>query len=245
MKKLLLALLIMALCESSAFSRPFTEDKAKEYIGKPWVYHPLAENSASGLDCTTYVEEVLAERYEKPAMALNLIRYKDGMAGFFNRNHFMEEMWIPNALKHGIIAPITLSGTSESLMEVDLAEWYRENPEIVIKDEAYYSRANAQKRFTASIPYIPKTKIDEALLNGLPDETVVFFLRRYPETPYRWLLNKNAVMVTHMGFLFEGCRLYHASYNQKQVMMEDFSGYLRARPGIHGVAFYEIKEEAK
>ena len=192
----------IASCESPAFSRPLTEETAEAYLGKPWISHPLAESSPPGLDCTTYVEEVLAERYENPGMALNHIRYKDGRTGFFNRNHFMEEMWIPNALRHGFIASITLPGTTESSMDVDLAEWYRDNPEITVKDAAYYHQANAQGRFTASIPYTPTARIDEALLKRLPEETVVFFLRRYSKAPYRWLLNQNAVMVTHMGFLF-------------------------------------------
>jgi hypothetical protein len=217
-----------------------TEDIAKGYLGKSYVSHPLAENAPPGVDCTTYVEEVLARKYKKPSMALNYIRHKDGGTGFFNRNHFMEEMWIPNALCNGVIAAITLPDTSESSMEVDLAEWYKDNPEIDAKDAAYYKQANEQKPFTASISYVPTARINDALLESLPEETVVFFLRRYPEPPYLWLLNKNATMVTHMGFLFGGSRLYHASYRQKQVIMEDFSGYLRAHPGVCGVAFYEI-----
>ena len=233
----------LTFCELSAFSCPLTEETAKAYLGKPWISNPLAENSPPGLDCTTYVEEVLAEMYEDPGMALNLIRQKDGVSGFFNRNHFMEEMWIPNAVRQGIIAPIILPGMLESSMEVDLAEWYRDNPEVISKDAAYYQQANAQMRFTASIPYMPTDQINGTLLKKLPDEMVVFFLRRYPESPYRWLLNKNAVMVTHMGLLFGGHRLYHASYEQKQVITEDFSGYLQAHSGVCGAAFYEITRD--
>ena len=237
-------MLRLAPSESPAFSRPLAENTAKAYLGKPWVSRPLAESSPSGFDCTTYVEEALAERYEDPDTALNYIRYKDGRIDFFNRHHFMEEMWIPNAVGHGIIAPITLPGAAESSIEVDLAEWYRGNPEIVAKDAAYYRQANAQRRFTASIPYMPAARINEALLKRLPGETIVFFLRRYSKSPYRWLLNKNAVMVTHMGFLFDGRRLYHASSAQKRVTIEDFSTYLRVHCGICGVAFYEITENA-
>jgi len=231
---------LLAPCELFAFSRPLAEETAKAYLGKPWIPHPLAESSPPGFDCTTYVEDVLANRYENPGMVLDFIRYEDGGVDFFKRNHFMEEMWIPNALKHGFIAPITLPGAEESLIEVDLAEWYRGNPEIVIKDEAYYHQANAQGRFTSSIPYMPTARINEVLLKRLPDETVVFFLRRYSKPPYRWLLNKNAIMVTHMGLLFGGCRLYHANSVHKQVIMEDFLRYLRIRPRICGVAFYKI-----
>ena len=229
-----------ALCTPAEFSRLSTEDIAKTYLGKRWVANPLAENSTNGVDCTTYVEEVLAERYDNPDMVLNYIRYRDGIAGFFNRNHFMEEMWIPNAQKYGIIAPIALPDTSNSLMKVNLAEWYRVNPEIISKDAAYYREADVQGQFTASIPYIQSGRIDEQFLKTLPEETVVFFLRRYPKPPYQWLLNENAVMVTHMGFLFDGQRLYHASSRQKQVISEDFSGYLLANPGICGVMFYKM-----
>ncbi|MCL1876188.1 MAG: DUF1460 domain-containing protein [Synergistaceae bacterium] len=225
---------------SSAFSSILTEDVAKTYLGKPYVSRPLAKSSPLGFDCTTYVEEVLAKRFENPDMALNNIRFGNGGAGFFNRNHFMEKMWIPNAQRHGVIAPINLSGAMESLIEIDLAEWYRVNPEIVIKDDAYYQQANEQERFTASISYIPKALINEALLKELPDETLVFFLRRYAKSPYRWLLNENAVMVKHMGFLFGGRNLYHASQTQKKVIAEDFSKYLRTNSGFCGAAFYKI-----
>lgn len=234
-----------APCEPAVFTRPLTEDTAKAYLGKPWIPNPLAESSPSGFDCTTYVEEVLAEGYENPDMALNLIRYKDGKVGFFNRNHFMEEMWIPNALKHRFIARITLAGMAESSMDVDLSAWYKDNPEITVKDEVYYHQANEQKRFTASIPYIPAARINKSLLKMLPDETVVFFMKRYSHTPYQWLLNENAVMVTHMGFLFGGHRLYHASSARKKVIMEDFSGYLKAHSGFCGAAFYEIGNSNK
>jgi hypothetical protein len=248
MKKQYILFLMFALmwqllfCKPSVFSHPLTEDIAKKHLGKPWVSHPLARNSPTGFDCTTYVEEVLAERYENPGLALNRIRYKDDGTGFFNRNHFMEEMWIPNALRHGIIAPVILSGASESSMEVDLAEWYRDNPEIVIKDNAYHHLANVQRRFTASISYIPTTRINEVLLDGLPEETVVFFLGCYYKTPYRWLLNENAVMVTHMGFLFGGHRLYHASFIQKQVVSENLTMYLLDHPYVCGFVFYEIMD---
>jgi len=237
---LYIAIWRLAFCESTAFSYSTTEDTAKAYLGVPWAANPLAENSSPGFDCTTYVEEVLAERYENPEMALNRIRYRDGRTGFFNRNHFMEEMWIPNALKHMIIATIILPDESESLMEVDLAEWFKDNPEIAVKDEAYLHEASAQRRFTASIPYIQVDRINEQSLSMLPEETVVFFLRQYSKTPYKWLLNNNAIMVTHMGFLFDGHRLYHASSKQKQIISEDFSGYLRENPGVYGVAFYKI-----
>jgi hypothetical protein len=248
MRKLNLLLLVfviiwrLLLCESPVLSYSFTEETAKAYLSKPWISNPLAENSPLGFDCTTYVEAVLAERYENPSYALNLIRNKNGNTGFFNRNHFMEEMWIPNALKHGFIASIILPGESKSLMEVDLAQWFKDNPEIVDKDESYYHQANAQEEFTASISYIPVNRINEALLKNLPEETVVFFLRRYSKRPYRWLLNENPVMVTHMGLLFGSDRLYHASSESKQILKENLTGYLRSHPNFCGVAFYKITE---
>ena len=236
-------MLQLAFCWTPAFSRSSTEYIAGTYLGQPWISSPLAENSSPGFDCTTYVEKVLSERHENPDAALDLIRYRDGMAGFFNRNHFMEEMWIPNAQKHGFIAAVTLPGAAKSLMKVDLAEWYRSNPEIIQKDEAYYHAANSHKRFSASISYVPAGLIDEKLLEALPGEVVVFIMKRYPKPPYRWLLNKNAVMVTHMGLLFGGCHMYHASSLRKEVIMEDFLGYLRANRSVYGVAFYEITDQ--
>jgi hypothetical protein len=235
---------LVVICQflfcTQSLSRTLTEDIAKEFLGKLYVHHPLALKSPEGFDCTTFVEEVLAKRYINPVTALDLIRFKDGISGFFDRNHFMEEMWIPNALKHGIIAPVELPGVAKSSIMVDLAEWYRQNPEIVSKDAEYYQQANEQVQFTSSISYIPANRINKALLKKLPEETVVFTLRRYSKPPYKWLLNNNAIMITHMGLLFNGNRFYHASLKQKRVIVEDFSDYLQDNPTIHGAAFYAI-----
>ncbi|GHV45579.1 hypothetical protein FACS1894204_05080 [Synergistales bacterium] len=216
------------------------EDIAKAYIGKPYAARPLAKTAPSGFDCTTYVETVLTEGRTDPGAALNLIRYSGGEAGFFTRNHFMENMWIPNAVRHGFISPITLPGADKSSIDVDLAEWYLTNPEVADKDAAYIAQALERERFTASIAYVPVSRLTDALLTELPGETVVFFLRRFSAPPYPWLRNSDAVMVTHMGLLFGARRLYHASSARRRVVAEDFLEYLKANRGVYGVALYGV-----
>jgi hypothetical protein len=227
------------------FASSALEDGAKAHIGKPYVASPLAQAASAqaapyGFDCTTYVETVLTEGYTDPDAALNLIRYDDGEVGFFTRNHFMENMWIPNAVRHGFISPIALADTDESFIDVDLAEWYLTNPEIADKDAAYCREARTRGRFGASVSYVPVSLINDILLADLPDETVVFFLRTLVKPPFPWLRNDNAVMITHMGLLFGGRRFYHASSARRGVAVEDFSEYLKINSGVCGVAFYKV-----
>jgi hypothetical protein len=220
------------------------EKTALSLLGAPYTASPLAEGALPGFDCVTLVEAALAAGRGDPDKALDRIRYRDGEAGFFTRNHFMENMWIPNAVKHGFIASLDLPGAAESFLSVDLAEWYLSNREIPEKDEEYLRQARSQKPFTASIACVPAARIDETLLASLPGETVVFFLRRFPSPPYRWLLHDDTVMVTHMGLLLNG-RLVHASPARGKVVAENFLMYLKRRTPLYGAAFYEILSPAQ
>ncbi|GHV37346.1 hypothetical protein FACS1894187_13830 [Synergistales bacterium] len=238
----LFLILSLASAKCAVSASPLTlEDRANMYIGKTYVANPLAKAASNGFDCTTYVETVLTEGYADPDIALNLIRYRDGEVGFFTRNHFMENMWIPNAVKHGFISPIAFADTDKSSIYVDATQWYLDNPEIAEpdKDAAYCRQARKQGWFRASVYYVPVSRINDILLADLSDGTVVFFLRTVVKPP-RWLRNDNAVMITHMGLLFGGSRLYHASSARREVAVEDFLGYLKTNSGVRGVAFYKV-----
>ncbi|GHS94873.1 hypothetical protein AGMMS50276_08590 [Synergistales bacterium] len=229
----------LAACEARA-SFVALEDRARAHIGEPYVASPLTQDAPHGFDCTTYVETVLSEGYADVYAALNLIRYRDGEIGFFTRNHFMENMWIPNALRHGFIEEIVLADVDKSSIDIDLAEWYLANPETKDKNTAYIGQARKQERFTAHVSYLPVSRINNISPGRLPAQAVVFFLRRYPAPRYSWLRNDNAVMITHMGLLFGGARLYHASSARRAVAVEDFLAYLRTNRGVYGVAFYRV-----
>ena len=81
------------------------------YRGTPYRRDPLGEGPAgavdrdplictTGVDCQTYVEQVLAAAIApRPADVLawlTRIRYRDGVVGFGTRNHYMVSDWLPH-----------------------------------------------------------------------------------------------------------------------------------------------------
>ncbi|MCL2673655.1 MAG: DUF1460 domain-containing protein, partial [Alphaproteobacteria bacterium] len=200
---------------------------------------PLYREDA--FDCTTYVETVLANiRPGNPVDNMVLIRYADGQIDFFKRNHFMENMWIPNALKHGFISRIPLRNQRPSFLKVDLAEWYLKNPEVLdAQDSEFQAIARRQRPFTASVPYVPSRLVNRAYLDRLYDDILVFFFKcgTRPVIPGQ---KDDFVMITHMGILVNKTDLYHASRTAGRVKAEDFMEYLRSNPDICGVSFYKI-----
>lgn len=89
-----------------------------------------------GLDCTTFVENVLAfsmllkqEKFDMDDFILNLkkIRYKDGiMDGYASRLHYFSE-WIANTAKKGLVKDITGDiGGEEITKDIDFMSTHRD-----------------------------------------------------------------------------------------------------------------------
>lgn len=122
----------------------------KTFIGTPYVAKTLEVGDTEtlvinlqGLDCTTYVENVLAfgrmthkngpgfehsdGSFEKFAKTLEGIRYKDGqLDGYASRLHYFSE-WIANNEKKGLLKDITAEiGGTEITKDINFMSEHRD-----------------------------------------------------------------------------------------------------------------------
>lgn len=125
-----------------------------------------------GLDCTTFVENVLAfstllkqEKYDFDAFVLNLekIRYKDGtMDGYASRLHYFSE-WIANNAEKGIVKNITGEIGGEAITkDIDFMSTHR-NLYPFLADDTNYDKIKASENYlnNQAICVLPQAKIAE------------------------------------------------------------------------------------
>jgi len=140
----------------------------KTFIGIPYVAKTLEIGETEslvinlqGMDCTTYVENVLAfslmlEQQKKDFGAytknLETIRYKDGkLDGYASRLHYFSE-WIANNEKKGLLKDITSEiGGIESTKEIDFMSTHRELYPF-LEDQENYKKIQESEQFLRSIP---------------------------------------------------------------------------------------------
>ena len=126
----------------------------KSFLGTPYLAHSLENKGPEqlvvtfrGLDCTTFVENVLAfyllhrkEDYSFDAFAQNLqcIRYRDGIInGYASRLHYFTE-WIADNAKKGILEDMTAAlGGKENTKYRNFMSRHRNAYSALEKDNAY------------------------------------------------------------------------------------------------------------
>jgi hypothetical protein len=125
-----------------------------------------------GLDCTTFVENVLAfsmllkqKEYTFDAFVNNLeiIRYKDGaLNGYASRLHYFSE-WIANNEEKGLLKDITGEiGGEEIIKDIDFISTHRDLYPF-LSDESNYEKIKASETYLNSqtICVLPQDKIAE------------------------------------------------------------------------------------
>ena len=226
---------------------------AKKMLGVPYVAGTLDENEKEqlvvrldALDCTTFVETVLAfsmadkrgERdFEAFKKALTDIRYRDGLLnGYASRLHYFSD-WIRNNEQMGIVRECTSESACAQSQElwldfmsthVDSYLPMKKNPELV-KDIALYEK----EWQGVSISYIPKDKLnlssdDLKIKNG--DILAI-------------TTNIKGLDVVHVGFADwkgEELHLLHASSNAMKVIEDaqplyDYSKNKKAHTGVRAI----------
>ena len=226
---------------------------AKKMLGVPYVAGTLDENEKEqlvvrldALDCTTFVETVLAfsmadkrgERdFEAFKKALTDIRYRDGLLnGYASRLHYFSD-WIRNNEQMGFVRECTSESACAQSQElwldfmsthVDSYLPMKKNPELV-KDIALYEK----EWQGVSISYIPKDKLnlssdDLKIKNG--DILAI-------------TTNIKGLDVVHVGFAYwkgEELHLLHASSNAMKVIEDaqslyDYSKNKKAHTGVRAI----------
>ncbi len=246
---------------------PYANDNLGEGPGSPYDADPLIRDDA--FDCTTYIEFVVAAaRSSNEATLLtqmNLLRYQNGIVGFWTRNHFPSLDWVPNAIRHGFVQDVSalVAGPELAIAEtiIDKPAWAARLPvsRISRPDAPTLSTAELEAlaqelrdegmRTTtaqlAQLPYVPLTSLidDATMLARVPHGSIANIVRP------AWDLTAaigTRLNVSHQGLLFwrEGTLLFrHASSTVGQVTEEPFTSYLsrfRNSPTIRGVNILEV-----
>ena len=228
---------------------------AKKMLGVPYVAGTLDGNEeeqlvvlVDSLDCTTFVETVLAfciadkrgERdYEGFKNALTQVRYRDGILnGYTSRLHYFSD-WILNNEQMGFVKECT-SETACSLPKelwldfmtthVDSYLPMKKNPELVKE------MASHEKNWQGTVvSYIPKEKLN------LPPEG----LKIKDGDVLALVTNIKGLDVVHVGFAFwkdNQLHLLHASSSAKKVIEDPKTQYessknTKAHIGLRAIRF--------
>lgn len=228
---------------------------AKKMLGVPYVAGTLDGNEeeqlvvlVDSLDCTTFVETVLAfciadkrgERdFEGFKKALTDVRYRDGILnGYTSRLHYFSD-WIRNNEQMGFVKECT-SETACSLPKelwldfmtthVDSYLPMKKNPELVKE------MASHEKNWQGTVvSYIPKEK-----LNLPPGD-----LKIKDGDVLALVTNIKGLDVVHVGFAFwkdNQLHLLHASSSAKKVIEDPKTQYessknTKAHIGLRAIRF--------
>ena len=228
---------------------------AKKMLGVPYVAGTLDGNEEEqlvvridALDCTTFVETVLAfciadkrgERdFEGFKKALTDVRYRDGILnGYTSRLHYFSD-WIRNNEKMGFVKECTSETACSQPKElwldfmtthVDSYLPMKKNPELVKEMAAH------EKNWQGTVvSYIPKEN-----LNLSSDE-----LKIKDGDVLAMVTNIKGLDIVHVGFAFWKAgelHLLHASSSAKKVIEDpqtqyESSGKTNAHIGLRAIRF--------
>mgnify|MGYP003439535130 FL=1 len=228
---------------------------AKKMLGVPYVAGTLDGNEeeqlvvlVDSLDCTTFVETVLAfciadkrgERdYEGFKKALTQIRYRDGILnGYTSRLHYFSD-WIRNNEQMGFVKECTSETACSQpkklwldfmTTHVDSYLPMKKNPELVKE------MASHEKNWQGIVVfYIPKEKLN------LPPEG----LKIKDGDVLALVTNIKGLDVVHVGFAFwkdNQLHLLHASSSAKKVIEDPKTQYessknTKAHIGVRAIRF--------
>ncbi|MCM4167975.1 DUF1460 domain-containing protein [Arenibacter sp. H213] len=151
----------------------------KTFMGIPYVAKTLEIGdkeslvvNLQGLDCTTFVENVLAFSYmlqqdqtdfDSYVKHLETIRYKNGvLSGYASRLHYFSE-WIANNEEKGLLQDLTAEiGGKESSKEINFMSTHRDLYPF-LKDSKNYKKIQESEQFlkNQSICILPQDQIQE------------------------------------------------------------------------------------
>jgi HEAT repeat protein len=223
-----------------AFGLSFTERLlalSARFHGVPYMESPLGEGAGidpdplyrwDGVDCLTYVEQVLAlthaRRPEEMLPVLLDLRYQDGRVAYGERNHLMEHQWLPHNVAKGWLRDITREVGGDRVKiarkEITAESWARR------RGVSLALEADEIPLGVSELPIIPLDVFPE-VMDRIPEGAILVVVRNdFPSRPIR---------VTHLGFVVEARgrpHLRHAARaSYMRVIDEDLSTFVRRNAG--------------
>lgn len=224
---------ILFLCTSTISAQEVNPiiKSALSYLYTPYVPHTLDINNTEDLiinkkevDCTTFVEYVLAESLAKSERNvdnlteedyLTRIRYRNGIInGYPSRIHYTSE-WIKEGVMNGYIQDLTQLFCKDSMYVAlsymtDHPSYYKHlqnSPENVAAMKEIEQNASGQL-----IRYLPKDKLPNQGLFWIKDGDIICFT-----------VGVYGLDISHMGFAYykqNQLHLLHASYPIGKVVID-------------------------
>lgn len=224
---------------------------ARQLKGVPYVAKTLEKNreeklvvNLRQLDCTTYVETVLAlaesmkqnrATFSNYCRNLRLIRYKDGIVSYTTRQHYFT-YWIQQNAKAKIVDDIQSPNPPYSAVQTVTANYMTTHvsqyPMLSGKSDWIKQIAGMERSITGlHVKYIPKSRIDNSSLlrKTVHDGDIIAIVT-----------NKSGLEISHLGIAVwhnDGLHLLNASSIHHKVVEEPMllRTYLYKQPSRLGI----------
>ncbi len=230
---------------------------ARQLRGIPYVGHTLEIHNEEQLivnlrqlDCTTYVEAVLAltrcveqgrKTFANYCDNLRLIRYAEGRVGYTTRQHYFT-YWAEQNQKKGLVAFVDNPATFFSATQVVKTDWMTRHvssykmlaahPQWLKDIDAMEKHMTGQRH-----AYIPKSKLanNTTLRKVVHDGDIIGIIT-----------SKKGLDTTHLGIAVwhkDGLHLLNASSIHKKVVEEPktFYRYMQEHPSSIGIRVVRAK----
>lgn len=204
---------------------------ARQFLGLPYVAHTLEGDTElltiniNELDCTTFVETVIAMAYtvgegrtswRDYIHNLERIRYRDGILnGYSSRLHYISD-WIVNNSYRGNFSEVTdeFPFVSYKIKTLDFMTSHRKSYNSLTDDAEFEKMKNIEIGYhNHRFPYLKTSSIkNKAVRNELKDGDIIALTT-----------NTNGLDVSHMGLIaiVDGVpHLMHASMKAMKVIID-------------------------
>lgn len=234
----------------------------KEFLDVPYVAHTLDRNTEEekivintrGLDCTTYVENVLAltlcamrgeRKFGDFVTQLQKIRYRNGKVEYTRRLHYFT-YWIEDNVRMGFVTKVenefmpftAVQKLNLNYMSTHVKDYamLAAHPEWLdgIKDMEYTLSGNSYR-------YIPKKNINNSqiLRQTIKDGDIIAIIT-----------NKKGLDTSHIGIAVwkkDGLHLMNASSIHKKVVIEPMvlQKYMQKHPSQIGIRVCRVAQVEK
>lgn len=212
------------------------------YMASTLEFSPeMTTVNLDGLDCTTYVETVMAlavtageQRLSWHDFVYNLekMRYRRGTPdGYSSRLHYFSD-WIMENTQRGIVREVTdrLPGAEFKVKTLDFMTRNRDRYPALADDTEFQRMKSAESAYRSHrYPMIASSRVSKATLGALRPGDIVAFVSK-----------TDGLDISHIGFIdIRGgkVRLLHASSRGGKIMLDPLplSDYLRRNRSIAGI----------
>ncbi len=228
---------------------------ARQFIGTPYVANTLEHGNEiltinmSELDCTTFVETVMAlartaaegrMSWRDYAHSLQLLRYRNGkINGYASRLHYISDWIIDNSHRGNLKeATSSIPNSDYSVKTIDFMTSHRDLYKALSDSCEFEKLKNIEVGYRSHrFPYIKREKIAKnATYNALQEGDIVALTCR-----------TQGLDVSHLGIIFKinGIpHLLHASSKAKAVIEDPLplSDYLRRSRSLTGIRVIRLSE---